>query len=53
MLISAIVLYGIFKKEDIPSDKFDKLYIYSFIGIFAGARLGSGSSDEFFFSDEF
>ena len=40
LLISAIVLYGIFKKEDIPSDKFDKLYIYSFIGIFAGARLG-------------
>ena len=39
LILSYCLLNWIFKKEDIPLDKLEKLSIYAVIGIFAGARL--------------
>ena len=40
LILCIYILNWIFKKEDIPLDKLEKLSIYGMIGIFAGARLG-------------
>lgn len=40
LLICVRILNWIFRKENIPLDKLDKLSFYGMIGIFAGARLG-------------
>lgn len=39
LILSYCLLKWIFKKEDIPLDKLEKLSIYAVIGIFVGARL--------------
>ena len=40
-LISSVYILGwIFKKENIPSEKFEKLTLYGMLGIIVGARLG-------------
>jgi len=40
LILCIYILNWIFKKENIPLDKLEKLSIYGMIGIFAGARLG-------------
>lgn len=40
LVISMYVLNGAFKRVNSEKGAFDKLFIYSFIGIFVGARLG-------------
>ncbi|BBE20369.1 prolipoprotein diacylglyceryl transferase [Aquipluma nitroreducens] len=40
LILCVYILNWIFKKENIPLDKLEKLSIYGLIGIFAGARLG-------------
>ncbi len=40
LILCVYILNWIFKKENIPLDKLEKLSIYGMIGIFAGARLG-------------
>lgn len=40
ILLCVSILKGIFKKENISSDKLDTLTLYGVIGIFTGARLG-------------
>jgi phosphatidylglycerol---prolipoprotein diacylglyceryl transferase len=40
LILSTYVLGWIFKRENIPFDNLEKLFIYGVIGILAGARLG-------------
>jgi len=40
LILSFIILKWIYKMENIPLDKLDKLAVYGFIGMFAGMRLG-------------
>jgi len=40
LILCIYILSWIFKNENIPPDKLEKLSIYGMIGIFAGARLG-------------
>lgn len=40
LILSVYILKWIFKNENIPLEKLDKLIIYGMIGIFLGARLG-------------
>jgi len=40
LILCIYILKWIFKNENIPLDKLEKLSIYGLIGIFAGARLG-------------
>ncbi len=35
-----MVVYKLYKQQQIPQEKFDPLFLYCFIGILAGARLG-------------
>ena len=40
LILSVYILSWIFKKENIPSEHLDKLFIFGMIGILVGARLG-------------
>jgi len=40
LILCVYILGWIFKRENIPAENLDKLSIYGFIGILAGARLG-------------
>lgn len=40
LVLSLAVLRKLFRREDISADKLEKLSIYGFVGILAGARLG-------------
>jgi len=40
LILSFIILKWIYKMENIPLDKLDKLAVYGIIGMFAGMRLG-------------
>lgn len=40
LALAYIVVYKLYKKQSIPQEKFDPLFLYCFIGILAGARLG-------------
>ncbi|KMQ52933.1 Prolipoprotein diacylglyceryl transferase [Chitinispirillum alkaliphilum] len=40
LLLCLYILRGIFRDENISSEKFDKLTLYLVIGVFVGARLG-------------
>ena len=40
LLLCALLLKGIYKRENLSNLSYDNLFIYGFIGIFAGARLG-------------
>ena len=40
LALSYIVVYRLYKDQQIPQEKFDPLYIYCFVGILIGARLG-------------
>ena len=35
-----VVVYKLYKKQGIPQEKFDPLFLYCFVGILVGARLG-------------
>ena len=34
------VVYSLYRRQQIPQEKFDPLFLYCFVGILAGARLG-------------
>lgn len=40
LALSYIVVYRLYKAQQIPQEKFDPLFMYCFIGILVGARLG-------------
>lgn len=40
LLLCAFFLKGIYRRENLSESSYDNLFIYGFIGIFAGARLG-------------
>ena len=40
LLLCALLLNGIYKREDLSEAAYEKLFMYGFIGIFLGARLG-------------
>ena len=40
LALSYIVVYRLYKDQQIPQEKFDPLFIYCFVGILIGARLG-------------
>ena len=40
ILTGSQVVYHLYKQKGLPLDTFQTLFTYSFIGIFAGARLG-------------
>lgn len=40
LALGYIVVYKLYKQQRIPQEKFDPLFLYCFIGILAGARLG-------------
>lgn len=40
LILSVYILSWIFKRENIPSEHLDKLFIFGMIGILVGARLG-------------
>lgn len=40
LALSYIVVYKLYKQQQIPQEKFDPLFLYCFVGILAGARLG-------------
>lgn len=40
LLLAYIVVYRLYKQQQIPQEKFDPLFIYCFVGILVGARLG-------------
>ena len=42
LAIAYIVVRKLFKDQKIPDEKFDPLFIYCFLGILIGARLGHG-----------
>lgn len=40
LALGYVVVYKLYKKQGIPQEKFDPLFLYCFIGILLGARLG-------------
>lgn len=40
LALAYVVVYKLYKRQGIPQEKFDPLFLYCFIGILAGARLG-------------
>ena len=40
LALAYIVVYKLYKRQQIPQEKFDPLFLYCFVGILAGARLG-------------
>lgn len=40
LALSYVVVYQLYKRQRIPQEKFDPLFLYCFIGILLGARLG-------------
>lgn len=40
LALAYIVVYKLYKQQNIPEEKFDPLFMYCFIGILLGARLG-------------
>lgn len=40
LLLCALLLNGIYKRENLSEASYEKLFIFGFIGIFLGARLG-------------
>lgn len=40
LALGYVVVYKLYKRQHIPQEKFDPLFIYCFVGILAGARLG-------------
>lgn len=40
LALGYVVVYKLYKRQRIPQEKFDPLFIYCFVGILAGARLG-------------
>lgn len=40
LALSYIVVYKLYRRQGIPQEKFDPLFLYCFIGILIGARLG-------------
>lgn len=40
LFLGYIVVYKLYKRQGIPQEKFDPLFIYCFLGILVGARLG-------------
>ena len=40
LALAYIVVYKLYRRQAIPADKFDPLFLYCFVGILAGARLG-------------
>lgn len=38
--LSYYVVYRLYRQQQIPQEKFDPLFLYCFVGILAGARLG-------------
>ena len=42
LALAYVVVYKLYKKQSIPQEKFDPLFLYCFVGILVGARLGHG-----------
>lgn len=40
LALAYIMVYKLYKQQQIPQEKFDPLFLYCFVGILAGARLG-------------
>lgn len=40
LALGYVVVYKLYKQQQIPQEKFDPLFLYCFLGILAGARLG-------------
>ncbi len=40
LLLGYIVVYKLYRQQQIPQEKFDPLFLYCFVGILLGARLG-------------
>ncbi len=40
LALAYVVVYRLYRRQGIPQEKFDPLFLYCFIGILAGARLG-------------
>ena len=40
LALAYIVVYKLYRRQQIPQEKFDPLFLYCFVGILAGARLG-------------
>ncbi len=40
LILAYVVVYRLYRQQNIPQSKFDPLFFYCFIGILAGARLG-------------
>lgn len=40
LALAYYVVYRLYKKQGIPEEKFDPLFLYCFVGILVGARLG-------------
>ena len=40
LALAYVVVYQLYKRQRIPQEKFDSLFLYCFIGILLGARLG-------------
>lgn len=40
LALAYVVVYKLYKRQQIPAEKFDPLFLYCFIGILIGARLG-------------
>lgn len=40
LALAYVVVYKLYKKQGIPQEKFDPLFLYCFVGILVGARLG-------------
>lgn len=40
LALAYVVVYKLYKRQQIPAEKFDPLFLYCFVGILVGARLG-------------
>lgn len=40
LLLGYVVVYKLYRQQQIPQEKFDPLFLYCFVGILLGARLG-------------
>lgn len=40
LALAYIVVYKLYKQQRIPQEKFDPLFLFCFVGILVGARLG-------------
>lgn len=40
LALAYVVVYKLYRRQGIPQEKFDPLFLYCFVGILAGARLG-------------